>query len=86
MATTVNSPAAASESLDQREAVFDIFRRWGYLQSTLDPLGQYLPPEPFPTPVPEGEFAAEARAIYCGNIGIEFMHIADTAQRTSSSR
>jgi 2-oxoglutarate dehydrogenase E1 component len=61
--------------------VFDIFRRWGYLQSSLDPLGQYLPPEPFPTPAPEGEAAAEARKFYCGTIAVEFMHIPNPEQR-----
>src|ERR1035437_3924346 len=71
----------ASADPDQREAVFDIFRRWGYLQATLDPLGQYLAPEPFPTPAPEGDHATEARMFYCGNIGLEFMHIANTEQR-----
>jgi 2-oxoglutarate dehydrogenase E1 component len=82
MATsTQNHASAATAGPDQREAVFDIFRRWGYLQATLDPLGQYLAPEPFPTPAPEGEFAAEARGFYCGSIGAEFMHIGDTSQR-----
>jgi 2-oxoglutarate dehydrogenase E1 component len=74
-------PDASAESADRRDAVFDIFRRWGYLQATLDPLGQYLAPEPFPTPAPEGELAAQARAFYCGSIGVEFMHITNTAQR-----
>jgi 2-oxoglutarate dehydrogenase E1 component len=82
MATsTENYAADTSVNVDQREAAFDIFRRWGYLQATLDPLGQYLPPEPFPTPAPEGEFAAAARAFYCGTIGLEFMHITNLAQR-----
>jgi 2-oxoglutarate dehydrogenase E1 component len=79
--TTQNFTAGATGDPDQREGVFDIFRRWGYLQATLDPLGQYLAPEPFPTPAPEGYLAAEARAIYCGTIGIEFMHIPDNEQR-----
>jgi 2-oxoglutarate dehydrogenase E1 component len=65
----------------EREQVFDIFRRWGFLQASLDPLGQFLPPEPFPTPAPDGELSTEARAIYCGSIGAEFMHIADPARR-----
>jgi 2-oxoglutarate dehydrogenase E1 component len=65
----------------EREAVFDIFRRWGYLQASLDPLGQYLPADPFPTPAPEGELAAEARRYYCGTIAIEFMHIPNAEQR-----
>jgi 2-oxoglutarate dehydrogenase E1 component len=81
MATTIEHLTPSPAEPEQREAVFDVFRRWGYLQATLDPLGQYLAPEPFPTPAPEGEFAAEARAIYCGSIGLEFMHIADNARR-----
>ena len=64
-----------------REAVFDIFRRWGYLQATLDPLGQFLPPEPFPTPAPDGADSEAARAIYCGSIGAEFMHIPSPERR-----
>jgi 2-oxoglutarate dehydrogenase E1 component len=78
--TTQNLPTAVTDP-DQREAVFDIFRRWGYLQATLDPLGQYLPPEPFPTPAPEGEHASAARTFYCGTIGLEFMHIPNAEQR-----
>jgi 2-oxoglutarate dehydrogenase E1 component len=82
MATTTPSfTSAATTDQEQREAVFDIFRRWGYLQATLDPLGQYLAPEPFPTPAPEGELAAEARSFYCGTIAAEFMHIANVEQR-----
>jgi 2-oxoglutarate dehydrogenase E1 component len=73
-------PAPVAEQQD-RETVFDIFRRWGYLQASLDPLGQYLPPEPFPTPAPEGEAAAEARKFYCGTIAAEFMHIPSPEQR-----
>ena len=68
---------------ERREATFEVFRRWGYLQATLDPLGQYLPKEPFPVALPEGEedAAAEARSFYCGTIGIEFMHIASAEKR-----
>ncbi len=69
----------------QREVVFDIFRRWGFLQAQLDPLGQFLPPEPFPTPVPDDAVshavAEEARKYYCGSIGAEFMHIASSEKR-----
>lgn len=64
-----------------REETFDIFRRWGFLQATLDPLGQYLPPEPFPTPAPDGPDAQEARRFYCGTIGAEFMHIPTPEKR-----
>jgi 2-oxoglutarate dehydrogenase E1 component len=80
-AGTLTAPTPAVEQ-QEREQIFDIFRRWGYLQATLDPLGQYLPPEPFPVPhVPEGEFAADARRFYCGNFAVEFMHIPSLEQR-----
>ena len=65
----------------EREEVFHIFRNWGHLQATLDPLGQFLPPEPFPVEPPEGEYTAEARSFYCGNIAAEFMHIAHVERR-----
>jgi 2-oxoglutarate dehydrogenase E1 component len=84
MATKAGALTAPTPAVEQqeREQIFDIFRRWGYLQASLDPLGQYLPPEPFPiTSVPEGEFAAEARRFYCGNFAIEFMHIPSLEQR-----
>ena len=39
--------AAGTQLLDapaeDRERVFDAFRRWGYLQANLDPLGQIKP-------------------------------------------
>ena len=80
VATTTNGTETNAK---RREQTFEVFRRWGYLQTTLDPLGQYLPPEPFPTTLPEGdeETAAEARSYYCGTIGVEFMHIANAEKR-----
>ncbi len=78
-AETLTAPAAG---VQDREQIFDTFRRWGYLQATLDPLGQFLPPEPFPiSTTPEGDIAAEARSFYCGNFAIEFMHIPSLEQR-----
>jgi 2-oxoglutarate dehydrogenase E1 component len=83
MATKAGTLIATTPAIEQheRETVFDIFRRWGYLQASLDPLGQYFPPEPFPTPAPEGEVAKEARGYYCGTIAAEFMHIPSPEQR-----
>jgi 2-oxoglutarate dehydrogenase E1 component len=75
------TPPAPAVEQHERETTFDIFRRWGYLQASLDPLEQFLPPEPFPTPAPEGEAAAEARGFYCGTIAVEFMHIPSPEQR-----
>jgi 2-oxoglutarate dehydrogenase E1 component len=78
---TEQETLAATADTAQREAIFDVFRRWGYLQSWLDPLGQYLPPEEFPVPTPTGPIADEARAFYSGTFGVEFMHIPSQEQR-----
>ena len=75
------APSVPAIDSSERESTFDIFRRWGYLQASLDPFGQFLPPEPFPIAAPEGESAAEARGYYCGTIAAEFMHIADPERR-----
>jgi 2-oxoglutarate dehydrogenase E1 component len=64
----------------ERERIFDAFRRWGYLQASLDPLGQ-LKPQPQPELDVDSPYAEEAREIYCGTIGAEFMHIADMERR-----
>jgi 2-oxoglutarate dehydrogenase E1 component len=72
----------ATQNLNQnREQVFDAFRRWGYLQAQLDPLSQYLSAEPLPELDLDSEFADEARGFYCGTIGVEFMHIPDRERR-----
>src|SRR6201987_5650468 len=63
-----------------RERVFDLFRHWGYLEADLDPLG-FLRPQPQPDLQIESEYAREARNIYCGTIGVEFMHITDPERR-----
>src|SRR5260221_733163 len=63
-----------------RERVFDAFRQWGYLEADLDPLG-FLQPVPHPDLQLDSEFAQEARGVYCGTVGAEFMHIADPACR-----
>ncbi len=84
-AVAVEEQASAGSSLDaapqRNEATFDIFRRWGYLQATLDPLGQFLPGEAFPVAVPDGPDAVQARGFYCGTIGVEFMHIPSPEKR-----
>jgi len=64
----------------EREHVFDAFRRWGYLEADLDPLG-FLRPVEVPDLQIEGKLAREARRLYCGTIGVEFMHIADPERR-----
>ena len=86
MATSVKTESSGSASLletnsnEERERIFDPFRRWGYLEADLDPLG-FLAPQPHPDLQIEGELAREARALYCGTIGLEFAHIADPERR-----
>ena len=60
--------------------MFDAYRRWGYLEANLDPLG-FLKPEPHPDLPKAGEIAEQARKFYCGTIGAEFMHLPDAARR-----
>ncbi|MGH9863664.1 MAG: thiamine pyrophosphate-dependent enzyme, partial [Candidatus Acidiferrales bacterium] len=64
----------------ERERIFDLFRRWGHLEANLDPLG-YFPSAPHAELALAGETAAAARRCYCGTIGAEFMHIPDPARR-----
>ena len=70
-------PATSNQA---REALWDSFRRWGYLQANLDPLGD-LAPESVPELEVSGPEAEAARHIYCGTIGAEFMHIPGRERR-----
>jgi 2-oxoglutarate dehydrogenase E1 component len=65
---------------DAQERVWDAFRRWGYLQAKLDPLGD-MAPVPMPELELSGADAAAARRVYCGTIGVEFMHIPEREKR-----
>ncbi len=79
--TAGDSPAGVMTAFDsERERVFDAFRRWGYLEADLDPLG-FLRSQLHPDLIIDGEFAEEARQIYCGTVGAEFVHIADPERR-----
>src|SRR6202789_3822781 len=74
---------AVAESVASKESqdrVWDAFRRWGYLQADLDPLGD-LQPVAMPELEVTGAEADAARRLYCGTIGVEFMHIADRERR-----
>src|SRR6185437_4524757 len=61
--------------------IMDDFRRWGYLQAKLDPVAQYSAARTVPALDTSGAVADKARQLYCGTIGVEFMHIADHAKR-----
>ena len=63
----------SAASKETQERVWDAFRRWGYLQADLDPLGD-LQPVAMPELEVNGPEADAARRFYCGTIGVEFMH------------
>src|SRR5258707_2434198 len=75
------SSAEKPAIFDDRERIFDAFRRWGYNEAKLDPLGFF---GPFPQPDLEGltgQAAEEDRRIYCGTIGADFMHLPQLERR-----
>src|SRR5215469_10354727 len=79
---SIQSPELQLSGIDtpQRERVMDAFRRWGYLDASLDPFGGPIAGG-FPELRIQGETAEEARRIYCGSIGAEFMHLPQQDRR-----
>src|ERR1700688_3606804 len=73
-------PEATRQFSVETEAVWEGYRRWGYLAANLDPLG-FLTPIVHPELIAVGEAAVAARKFYCGTIGAEFVHIDDTERR-----
>jgi 2-oxoglutarate dehydrogenase E1 component len=80
---TISTPAATGlieAPNPERERIFDLFRRWGYLEADLDPLGM-LRPRPQAELRIENDYARQARHFYCGTVGVEFQHITDPERR-----
>jgi 2-oxoglutarate dehydrogenase E1 component len=65
----------------ERERIFDLFRRWGFYEATLDPLGFFAPLKIAELDSLSGESVAEARRYYCGTVGVEFLHIPEPDRR-----
>src|SRR5205814_6101356 len=72
--------ANGSVAPSDRERIFEAFRRWGYLEASLDPLG-FLEPLKSPDLDFSGPHADAARAIYSGTIGADFMHLVESERR-----
>ena len=72
-----NGSASASV---ERERIYEAFRRWGYLEASLDPLG-FLAPLKSPDLDFSGPDADAARAIYSGTIGADFLHLVQPERR-----
>src|SRR5271154_4497536 len=75
-AKTVDKSAAE----ESRQRVFDAFRRWGYYEATLGPIGLFTPLRHADLEL-SGADAEEARGYYCGTIGAEFMHLPEPERR-----
>jgi 2-oxoglutarate dehydrogenase E1 component len=65
----------------ERGRVFDLFRRWGFYEADLDPIGFFTPLKCQDLEGLSGEYAEEARRYYCGTIGVEFSHIPEQDRR-----
>src|SRR5437588_2110660 len=80
-AKSAKAPKKSPARNEERERIFDAFRRWGYNEANLDPLGFF---GPFPQQELAnlgGPAAEQARRIYCGTIGAEFMHLPQPERR-----
>ncbi|HKF20409.1 MAG TPA: 2-oxoglutarate dehydrogenase E1 component [Candidatus Angelobacter sp.] len=80
---SIHSPELQSSEIQplERERIWDTFRRWGYVDADLNPFGG-----PIAGGYPEireltGDAANDARRIYCGSIGAEFMHLPQPERR-----
>src|SRR5271165_5933919 len=82
----LSKPAKKSASSNgsnhaERERFFELFRRWGFYQATLDPLGFFAPLKFPDLQGLSGEFAEEARRYYCSTIGAEINHLPEPERR-----
>jgi 2-oxoglutarate dehydrogenase E1 component len=75
------APAQNGAGHSERERVFDLFRRWGFSEANLDPLGFFTPLECPDLDGLSGEYAEEARGYYCRTIGVEFAHLPEPERR-----
>jgi 2-oxoglutarate dehydrogenase E1 component len=58
-----------------KDPLANAFRRWGYLQADLDPLGRLEALPHADLDDASGDEADRWRRIYCGSVGAEFMHM-----------
>ena len=66
--------------VSERERIFELFRRQGFYEADLDPLNFFKPQKHAEIDI-SGPIADEARAVYCGAIGAEFMHLPESDRR-----
>src|SRR5215471_15972793 len=71
----------ANQRSAERDRIFEAFRRWGYLEASLDPLGFLQPLKSPDLDGFAGKDAEDARRVYCGTIGADFMHLSQPERR-----
>ncbi len=76
-----SQPDSSPTSITAHDPLADAYRRWGYLQADLDPMGRI---EPYEHPdVADARAMSSAsdvnawRSVYCAKIGFEFMHMVE---------
>jgi 2-oxoglutarate dehydrogenase E1 component len=79
--TAKKSPARNGAGQAERDRIFNLFRRWGFYEANLDPLGFFTPLNCPDLDGVSGEYAEEARRHYCRTIGVEFLHIPEPERR-----
>jgi 2-oxoglutarate dehydrogenase E1 component len=72
-------PSERPATLDER--TLNAYRRLGYLLADLDPMNRIEPEAQPGLADSDPATAAYARRIYCGTIGVEYMHIPDPERR-----
>ncbi|MEJ2720807.1 MAG: thiamine pyrophosphate-dependent enzyme, partial [bacterium] len=81
MASSKKDSKPARPTVADVDLLADAYRRWGYLQADIDSLNRLAPYE-HPdiaemSAVADPEAVAKWRQVYCGPIGVEFMHMTD---------
>jgi len=76
----LDTVASRRQGDESRDRILDTYRRWGYLQADVDPLGRLTPGSNADLD-DAGTSGELARRWYCGPIGAEFMHIPDASRR-----
>ncbi|HYX53311.1 MAG TPA: 2-oxoglutarate dehydrogenase E1 component [Candidatus Limnocylindrales bacterium] len=79
MSTSVELTTTEQQSIE-REHLSDAFRRWGYLNASLNPFGGPVGGG-YPDLPTQGPGIDELKRAYCGTIGAEFMHIPQRDRR-----
>ena len=64
----------------ERDRIFNLFRQWGYLEAQLNPFGGPVGGG-YPELRIDSPIAEEARKLYCGSIGVEFLHLPQRERR-----